>query len=55
LQKNVNTPLVKLCKLLVQNSNEQDGQDNISTVLIKILPPRKLTLRQRLKKLFLFA
>lgn len=52
LQKNINTPLVKLCKLLVHDSNEFDGQDNISTVLIKILPPRKLSLRQRLKKLF---
>ena len=55
LQKNQTTPLVKLCKQLVHISNELDGQDNISTVLIKILPPRKLTLRQRLKKLFSFA
>lgn len=55
LQKNANTPLVKLCKQLVHSSNERDGQDNISTVLIKILPPRKLSLRQRLKKLFSFA
>ena len=55
LQKNKTTPLVKLCKQLVHDSNEHDGQDNISTVLIKILPPRKLSLRQRLKKLFSFA
>ena len=55
LRENKDTPLVKLCKQLVRISNEKDGQDNISTVLIKILPPQKMTLRQRLKKLFSLA
>lgn len=44
--------IVKLCKHLVRVSNEQDGQDNISAVLIKILPPRQVTLKQRLQRLF---
>ena len=44
--------IVKLCKHLVRVSNEKDGQDNISAVLIKILPPRKVTLKQRLQRLF---
>ncbi len=52
LREGESTPLVKLCKQLVRLSNERDGQDNISTVLIRILPPQKLTLKQRLKKLF---
>lgn len=55
LRENKDLPLVKLCKKLVHISNENDGQDNISCVLIKILPARKLTLKQRLKKLFSFA
>lgn len=45
-------PLVKLCKQLVHKSNEGDGQDNISCVLIKILPPQKVSLLQRIKRLF---
>lgn len=48
-------PLVKLCKYMVKVSNEHDGQDNISTALIKILPPRKLSLKQRLQKLLSIA
>ena len=47
-----NMPLVKLCKQLVHDSNDKDGQDNISCVLVKILPPQKLTFMQRLKQLF---
>ena len=45
-------PIVKLCKLLVRLSNEKDGQDNISAVLIKILPPKPLTMKQRVKRFF---
>ena len=45
-------PLVKLCKQLVHDSNEKDGQDNISCVLVKILPPQKLTFIQKIKRLF---
>lgn len=45
-------PIVKLCKQLVKVSNDKDGQDNISTVLIKILPPKKLTFKQRLRSFF---
>ncbi len=45
-------PLVKLCKHLVHKSNEGDGQDNISCVLIKILPPQKVNWLQKLKQLF---
>ena len=55
LQAGKNWPLVKLCKYLVKISNDNDGQDNISTALIKILPPRKISLKQRLKNLFSFA
>ena len=47
-----NMPLVKLCKQLVHDSNDKDGQDNISCVLVKILPPQKLTFMQKLKQLF---
>ncbi|MBO4674838.1 MAG: Stp1/IreP family PP2C-type Ser/Thr phosphatase [Elusimicrobiaceae bacterium] len=54
LQQGRQTPLVRLCKQLVRCANDNDGQDNISTVLIKILPPRKISLKQRLKKLFSF-
>ena len=43
------TPLVKLCKQLVYESNEKDGQDNVSCVLVKILPPQKLSFFQRIK------
>lgn len=52
LRAGKNMPLVKLCKQLVQESNSKDGQDNISCVLVKILPPQKLTFTQRLKQLF---
>lgn len=47
-----NMPLVKLCKQLVHKSNAGDGQDNISCVLIKILPIKKLTLMQKFTNLF---
>lgn len=46
------TPLVKLCKQLVRISNDNDGQDNISAVLIKIWPAKKLTFGQKLKRMF---
>lgn len=46
------TPIVKLCKQLVRISNENDGQDNISAVLIKIWPAKKLSFRQKLSKMF---
>ena len=52
LEKGQNTPLVKLCKQLVRVSNDNDGQDNISTVMIKILPAQPLTLRQKIKRFF---
>ena len=52
LQENKDLPLVKLCKLLVQTSNKNDGQDNITTLLIKILPPHKVPFSQRIKNLF---
>ncbi len=52
LRAGKNMPLVKLCKQLVHDSNDKDGQDNISCVLVKILPAQKLTLLQRLKNLF---
>ena len=52
VQKGKNLPIVKLCKQLVRQSNELDGQDNISAVVIKILAPRKLTFAQKLKHLF---
>ncbi len=52
LRAGKNMPLVKLCKQLVHDSNDKDGQDNISCVLVKILPAQKLTFMQRLKKLF---
>lgn len=42
--------IVKLCKQLVRVANEKDGQDNISAVLIKILPPKPLTLKQKFKR-----
>lgn len=46
------TPIVKLCKQLVRVSNENDGQDNISAVLIKILPAQKMSFKQRLRRFF---
>ena len=55
LREGKDLSLVKLCKKLVSVSNEYDGQDNISCVLVKILPPRKLTFKQRVKKWFSFA
>lgn len=52
LQKGKNLPIVKLCKQLVRKSNDQDGQDNISAVVIKVLPAKKLSWRQKLKHFF---
>lgn len=52
LKAGCQTPIVKLCKQLVRVSNDNDGQDNISAVLIKILPAKKVTFKQRLKRLF---
>ena len=52
LRNGKETPIVKLCKHLVNSSNEKDGQDNISAVLIKVLPPKKLSFRQRMRRLF---
>ncbi len=45
-------PIIKLCRHLVRTSNDRDGQDNISAVVIKILTPQKLTLRQRMRRFF---
>lgn len=45
-------PIVKLCKQLVRASNDKDGQDNVSAVLIKILPPKPLSFKQRVKRFF---
>ena len=52
LGKDKDMPIVKLCKHLVRISNERDGQDNISAVVIKILTPKKLTFGQRMRKFF---
>ncbi len=52
LGKGHDLPIVKLCKQLVRASNDKDGQDNISAVLIKILPPHPLTFRQRVHRFF---
>lgn len=52
LRGGTNMAIVKLCKQLVRLSNDKDGQDNISAVLIKILPPKPLTFKQRMKQLF---
>ncbi|WP_432634217.1 PP2C family protein-serine/threonine phosphatase [Candidatus Avelusimicrobium sp.] len=52
LREGSQLPIVKLCKQLVRVSNDKDGQDNISAVLIKILPAKKLTFKQRLKTFF---
>jgi len=45
-------PIVKLCKHLVRTSNDLDGQDNISAVVIKILAPKPVSLKQKVHKLF---
>ena len=42
--------IVKLCKQLVRTANDKDGQDNISAVLIKILPPKPITFKQRMQR-----
>ncbi len=52
LNKEKDLPIVKLCKHLVRVSNERDGQDNISAVVIKILPPKKLSFAQRVRQIF---
>ena len=52
LRAGKNTPLVKLCKQLVYESNERDGQDNVSCVLIKVLPVQKSNWLQRFKQYF---
>ncbi len=52
LAKDKDMPIVKLCKHLVRISNERDGQDNISAVVIKILPPKKLSFGQRVRRFF---
>ncbi len=52
LQEGQQLPIVKLCKQLVHKSNDKDGQDNISAVLIKVMPPKKPSLKQRLKHIF---
>lgn len=52
LERGKNLPLVKLCKQLVRVSNDNDGQDNISAVMIKILPPQRLTFRQKVRRFF---
>ncbi len=52
LKEGQQMPLVKLCKQLVRISNENDGQDNISAVLIKVLPTKKVTFKQRIKRFF---
>lgn len=52
LQDGKDLSIVKLCRRLVRESNEKDGQDNISAVLIKILPAKTVTFKQRLKRFF---
>ena len=52
IQEGKNLPIVKLCKQLVHQSNDKDGQDNISAVLIKILSPKRISLKQRIRQLF---
>ena len=52
LERGKNLPLVKLCKQLVRVSNDNDGQDNISAVMIKILPPQRLTFKQKVRRFF---
>lgn len=55
LRQGLQLPLVKLCKSLVHCSNDKDGQDNISAVLIKVLPRKEVTFAQRLKQMFTHA
>ena len=52
LRAGKNMPLVKLCKQLVYESNERDGQDNVSCVLVKILSPQKMGWWKRFKQIF---
>lgn len=52
LEQGKNLPLVKLCKQLVRVSNDNDGQDNISAVMIKILPPQRLSFKQKVRRFF---
>ena len=52
VQKGQDLPIVKLCKQLVRRANENDGQDNISAVVIKILAPQKLSITQRICNFF---
>ncbi|MBR2865156.1 MAG: serine/threonine-protein phosphatase [Elusimicrobiaceae bacterium] len=52
LSQDKDFPITKTCKHLVRKSNEKDGQDNISAVLIKILPAKKLTFGQRMRRFF---
>lgn len=52
VQKGKNMPIVKLCKQLVRLSNDRDGQDNISAVVIKILSPQKQSFSQKLRHFF---
>ena len=52
LERGKNLPLVKLCKQLVRVSNDNDGQDNIPAVMIKILPPQRLTFKQKVRRFF---
>lgn len=52
LERGKNLPLVKLCKQLVRVSNDNDGQDNISAVMIKILSPQRLTFKQKVRRFF---
>lgn len=53
LHKWTNLPLIKISRNLVKESNEEDGQDNISTVLIKVMAPKPLSLGKKLKRFFL--
>ena len=52
LRAGKNMPLVKLCKQLVQESNLNDGQDNISCVLVKVLPQQQSGIFSRIKGMF---
>jgi len=38
LQKAYKTSLSKVCKALVRKANENDGKDNISAVIVKVMP-----------------
>ena len=38
LQKAYKTSLSKICKALVRKANDNDGKDNISAVIIKVMP-----------------